>query len=120
MWIPNGEDFMLDEQTIEDLKEKALKTLLYKNFNKFKNCQIIKIKGYSSLFYHKILSITDNWENEVIQMRNSSDRIKINLTQAQLANSKVQDGFLCVPQDVGTQDLKLQLFFLKNLLDNSS
>lgn len=108
-----------DEESILSLEKYAYRNLLYKNFSLFKKAMVIHSSDHKDLLYHKIHAITDEDDNVLIELKNSSDKAIATITQHQLSRAKAKNKQMIIPQSSDNQQLKLKLLFLKNILDNS-
>jgi len=103
----------------KSFEQQTLLHFLYKNFSLFEKAMVIHSNNHKGLLYHKIHAITEEDDNVLIELKNSSNKVVATITQNQLAKAKRRGKEMIIPQSSDNQQLKLKLLFLKNILDNS-
>ncbi len=119
MFIPFGEDFEVESDSVMSLEQYALRNILYRNYSTFKKAHVIYCEGHKTLLYHKMFAISEDDSDKIIELKNSSDKVVKTITQEQLTQARKRGDLMIVPQESKNQQLKLKLLFLKNILDNS-
>jgi len=125
MWhtFDNQDDYLdSDNASASESIGRFLKTFggkasCHKYYNLIGKAQLIQSNISDDLLFAEMLPIKNDLKNNVILLKNASDKVRLQISEGELSRVQKKGSKLVFPQTVDGERVEIKLLILKNFLD---